>query len=140
MSNLVILNGDNVTSIVDRERDVRLLETEIRTCEPTDANFIRHATRYLELGMPIKAQLTLNLLSADYFDSGIYKDLFYAMFSNHVASTGVALSPSGHRDGAFLSVVKDALEKFDQLSFRQKPAFYRFRKSFSSYADSIVKV
>ena len=132
---LKLINGENVTSIVSNNREIKQLEFEIqKKLNPTDRDYVIYAYHFLRLGHTLLAQKYLNHLNQDYFDQGVYKDLAQSLLMWSLAQTDPSLKTGPvAAQYEFFVVIKRVLETFEEVNFITKPAFYRFRKQFKEF-------
>lgn len=140
MSKFRIIEGSNVTSIVDTDREVKILEIEAnKKIDPQNKELVVYAYHFLRLGRPILAQKQLNRVTSGYFDMMIYKDLFQAMLAWSLIQNGNK-SDELHKQYEFFIIVKRSLDLFDTVNFNEKYAFYRFRREFERYNHTLSKI
>lgn len=135
MSKFKIIDGQNVTSIVNNNREIVQLELELRKKhDATDRDLVVYAYHFVRLGHLLLAQKYLNRLSTDYFDVNVYKDLSKALLAWSVVKADEK-QDSRHVQATYeyFIILKRVLEMFEDVNFTTKPAFYRFRKQWKEF-------
>jgi diketogulonate reductase-like aldo/keto reductase len=140
MSKFKIVHGDNVTTLISKNREIKQLELEIeKKPDPTDRDLVIFAYHFVRLGHPLLAQKYMNKVAKDYFDVGIYKDLCQALLAWSVTQANPLFkSKTNDKIYEFFIIVKRVLISFEELSFQTKPAFNRFRTQFTDFSKSIT--
>jgi hypothetical protein len=140
VSKFRIIDGSNVSSIAGQSREIQLLEMKADKRDLTDQEIVVLAHHFVRLGQPILAQKHLNRLSSGYFDIMVYKDLFKALLAWSFIQT-VKIPEMGqiHTHYEYYLIVKQGLENFEDLSFTEKPAFYRFRHEFYKIGETLLE-
>lgn len=140
MSKFKIIEGSNVVSISDASRNLKLLEMEVnRKVDPSNKELMVFAYNFLKFGQPLSAQKQLSRLSSGYFDMMIYKDLFQAMLGWSIIKGGrVERNSEAHKQYEFFLITRHSLELFEPLNFPEKPAFFRFRREFQRFTQSLT--
>lgn len=140
MSKFRVIDGDNVTCIAARSREIKQLELEIsKKPDLVDRDLVVFAYHFMRLEHPLLAQKHLNMLNANYFDSGVYKDLSKALLAWSVSQANPLFkNQKNQATYEFFVVLKRALPIFEQLNFTQRPAFLRFKKELLEYSQSIT--
>lgn len=140
MSKLTIVSGSNVVGIDERSRELKQLELEVAgVSEPSNRQLVVYAYNFMQLGHPLMAQKQLNKISSGYFDMMIYRDLFHALFAWSLVQAVQLKESKAYKDYEYFLIVKSALKAFDELNFSEKPAFYRFRRDFVKYGETLTK-
>ena len=134
MSKFKVIDGANITSIANHDREIKMLELEIsRKKEFIDKDFVVYGYHFSRLGHPLLAQKYLNKVAADYFWHGIYKDLYQAMLAFSVLHATEFKNPKFDRAYEYFIVVKQSVDMFAELNFEAKSAFMDFRREFREY-------
>lgn len=137
VSKFKIIDGQNVSSIAERDGEIKKLEFEIqKKFEPSDRDYVVYAYHFVRLGNFLLAQKYLNKLHADYFDSGVYRDLSHALLVWSLNSaTGGTMPTNSARIYEYFIILKRIVETFEEVNFISKPAFYRFKKQFYEFTQ-----
>lgn len=136
MSKFKLIDGENVTSIISREREIKILEYEIEkkraTSALSDRDLVVYAYHFARLGHPLLAQKHLNRLTATYFDVGVWKDLFQGLLAWSLIQVNPELKKEKYAvSHEYYVVIKRVLETFSDLSFMIKPSFEQFKVEFN---------
>lgn len=132
MSNLKLVRSSNVRVISQREKEINDLELAIRQKpNPTDRDRVVFAYHFCRLQHPLKAQLQLDYLADDYFEHGIYRDLWQAMLSFSIKKTNPKLvSQNVDRAFEYFLVVRKTTVHFKDLRFKTKDKYLSFLLEF----------
>lgn len=140
MSRFRIIDGSNVTSIAERDGEIKKLEFEIqKKVDPTDKDLVVYAYHFVRLGNFLLAQKYLNRLHEHYFDNGVYKDLSHSLLVwSLMNATGGSMSDQARATYEYYVILKRAIEMFEEVNFVSKPAFYRFKKTIHEFTKTFV--
>lgn len=138
VSKFKLISGANVTSIGVRDREIRMLEAELlarlNARVASDRDLITYAHHFVRLSHPLLAQKYLNMLSSDYFDRGIYKDLFQSLLAWSITHINPEFANERYsRAYEYFLLVRRIPRTFVELTFESKLAFNRFCKQFNEY-------
>lgn len=115
VSKFRLINGDAYVNTSNINVELTALQIQVdKDVQPSNKDLIIYAYKFINFNQKLMAQSQLNKLSSGYYDMMIYKDLCHSTMTNNT----------------FLSIVKQSLILFDDLTFIEKSAFYRFRREF----------
>jgi hypothetical protein len=134
-----VIDGENVTSIASREREIKLLEYEVEkkaaTDRASDRDLVVYAYHFARLGHPILAQKYLNRLATDYFDVGVWKDLYQGMLAWSLTTMNPALKKEKYANAhEYYIIIQRVFELFVTLTFETKTSFEKFKVEFQKYS------
>lgn len=137
MSKFTVVDGDNVASIASNNREIRILELEIRKLEIerklTDRDLVVYSYHFMRLNQPLLARTHLNRISATYFEAGVYRDLFQAMLQwSILRETPDLVSDKANRAYEYYILLRRTKVAFETLNFSTKASFEQFHKDLES--------
>jgi len=133
VSKLKVVSSSNVRVLSSRAMEIMELEGLIKLkANPTNRDRIVFAYHFCRLGNPLKAQVQLNLLSEDYFENEIFRDLWKAMLAFSFRTTSPqAFTGNMGRAFEYFLIIRKVEKVFLDLNFKLKSNFLKFIAEFN---------